>query len=56
MIDWGDMFLGFFIGALLMTGVAVSVRDIGRDDCERNLPRTTKCVQQWVPEPAKGGA
>jgi hypothetical protein len=50
--------VGFMIGAVLMTGAAVIVRDQGRAECERKLPRTEKCVQQWVPqaERTEGGA
>lgn len=47
---------GFLIGALLMTVIAVAVRDQGRDECEKNLLRSEKCVQIWVPgqEATKG--
>lgn len=48
----GDVFLGFLIGTFFTALVAIETRDRGRDDCERSLPRTEKCVQQWTPERA----
>lgn len=45
-----DVLIGFAFGVLLLAGVVVSIRDEGRTECERPLPRTQKCVQQWVPE------
>ncbi|MDX4957249.1 hypothetical protein [Delftia acidovorans] len=41
---------GVLIGALLVTVIAVAIRDQGREECEKNILRSEKCVQTWVPE------
>lgn len=49
--DVGSGFVGgFLIGALLMTFIAVAIRDQEREHCEKNILRSEKCVQTWVPE------
>lgn len=52
-----DTYFGFTAGvilaATLMTFVAIGVRDIGRAECERPLPRTESCEQKWVPKVAQ---
>lgn len=53
--------VGFLIGALLMTAIAIATRDQGLEECEKNLLRSENCVQTWVPEKEaakgkKGGA
>lgn len=45
-----DALFGFLAGALIMTIVAIGIRDVGRDECEKNLLRSEKCVQKWIPE------
>ncbi len=47
---------GALLGMLFTTGVAVAIRDQGREECDQKLPRTEKCVQQWVPETTKPAA
>lgn len=39
---------GFIVGALLMTSIAIGIKEIGRDECEKPLPRDQKCTQEWV--------
>lgn len=48
MDEFATFVLGFVIGSVLMLGAAIYKRDIGRDECEANLPRTVKCIQKWV--------
>lgn len=48
-----EMIAGVLLGALFITVVAITIRDQGREECEQKLPRTEKCIQQWVPEKVK---
>lgn len=41
--------LGAAIGAMLLAVVYDSAMDSGKASCERNLPRTEKCVMRWTP-------
>ena len=50
------MTAGVLLGALFITVVAIAIRDQGREECDQKLPRTEKCVQQWVPEKVKAQA
>ncbi|WP_280192660.1 hypothetical protein [Delftia sp. PS-11] len=45
-----DAATGFILGLLISTGMAIAIRDQGRDACDQKLPRDEKCVQIWVPE------
>lgn len=44
--------IGVVIGVMLLALVVDTMWDRSRAICERDLPRTEKCVQQWVPESA----
>lgn len=46
-----QVFFGVSIGVLLGLFVFLGVHEIGRDECEKHLPRTQKCVKVWVPQP-----
>ena len=48
-----DAILGFMFGMFFMYGIAVKATDVGRDDCEKNLPRTERCIKIWIPEKEK---
>lgn len=49
---WAGATIGFMAGSMLLTAWAVYLRDRGRDECDAKLPRSEKCIQVWVPEPA----
>ena len=34
---------------LIGIGVFLAVNDIGRDECEKHLPRTQQCKKVWMP-------
>jgi hypothetical protein len=46
---WFGAVSGFVLGALLMSGYSIYLRDRGRDECDAKLPRTQSCVQKWLP-------
>lgn len=45
-----DAAIGLAIGCLIGLLLAAGIRDVGRYDCEKNLPRTQECVKVWVPK------
>lgn len=49
MNDFGDSLIVFLLGLLAGVGVYAAYADSGRIECEKNLPRTEKCVQVWEP-------
>ena len=49
--DWGAGFLaGVVLTTFVLTASFVFIRDRSREECDKKLPRTEKCVQVWVPE------
>lgn len=46
-----QVFFGMSVGVLLGLFLFLWVNEIGRDECEKHLPRTQKCVKVWVPQP-----
>lgn len=49
-MNWDAFVAGLFFGTLLCVGVVAVSRDLGRSDCEKDLPRTQQCAQVWVPQ------
>lgn len=44
------LYITIVIVCLFCSVLAAGIRDMGRDDCEKNLPRTQECVKVWVPK------
>ena len=52
--SFGEGFLfGTMIASVVLVFFATWVRDQGRDERDKKLPRNHKCVQVWVPETPK---
>lgn len=49
MNDPVDFLVALLLGFILGFSSFGAYFDSGRSDCEKNLPRTEKCVQVWEP-------
>ena len=50
----GGLYSGLVIGFLVTVFAAILFANNGKEDCEKDLPRTQECNLQWVkPEVSK---
>ena len=52
-MDLKESLIVLLLGLTMGLGIAVTLQEVGRDDCEKNLPRTEKCIRIWIPEKEK---
>ena len=45
--------MGLFTGATVVLLAALVYVNLGKEDCEQNLPRSQECKRVWVAEDAK---
>ena len=52
-MDLKENLIVLLLGLAIGLGIAAALHEVGRDDCEKNLPRTEKCIRIWIPEKEK---
>ena len=52
-MDLKESLIVLLLGLAIGLGIAAALHEVGRDDCEKNLPRTEKCIRIWIPEKEK---
>lgn len=43
-----DFMFGTFLGICVGLLMAIVYSEVGRTECERDLPRTQQCVKKWI--------
>ena len=52
-MDLKESLIVLLLGLAMGLGIAAALHEVGRDDCEKNLSRTEKCIGIWIPEKEK---